>query len=137
AVGYASASAAWPEEITNCRRHRAADPGSGGDSDDPAGALAAKRGPTEAARLLGAVSPSPSATATAQLTPVSVSHRSIPGAVSSSLALLEKQSGNFIRTAGCNSCHSQNLPSAAAGLARDSGLTTMKSFPQLPATMTP
>jgi hypothetical protein len=57
--------------------------------------------------------------------------------VSSSLALLEKQSGNFIRTAGCNSCHSQSLPSAATGLARDSGLTSMKSFPQLPAAMRP
>src|SRR5262249_57069476 len=85
----------------------------------------------------GAVFPPRGPPATAPLASVSVSHRSIPGAVSSSLALLEKQSSAFIRTAGCNSCHSQSLPSAAAGQARDSGLTAMKSFPQLPATMTP
>jgi hypothetical protein len=51
--------------------------------------------------------------------------------------LLEKQSNTFIRTAGCNSCHSQSLPSAALGLARDHGITSTKTFPQLPATMTP
>jgi hypothetical protein len=55
--------------------------------------------------------------------------------VGRSLGLLERQSDTFIRTAGCNSCHSQNLPSAAAGLARDYGLTSAKAFPQLPAAM--
>jgi hypothetical protein len=57
--------------------------------------------------------------------------------VRNALALLAKQSDRFIRTAGCNSCHSQSLPSAVTGLARDYGLTSMKRFPQLPATMTP
>jgi hypothetical protein len=71
------------------------------------------------------------------VTAVNVSHRSIPDVVRNSLALLEKQSGAFIRTAGCNSCHSQDLPSAAAGLARDYGFTSIRTFPQLPATMTP
>src|SRR5262249_61038557 len=68
--------------------------------------------------------------------PVGVSDRSIPGAIRNSLALLAKQSDTFIRTTGCNSCHSQSLPSAVAGLARDYGLTSLKRFPQLPATMT-
>src|SRR5215510_2292300 len=134
---FAASSDALPAGIIKLLLDKGADASFTGDYDEPASALAAKRGHTEAARLLGAVFPSPSATATAPLASVSVSHRSIPGAVSSSLALLEKQSGAFIRTAGCNSCHSQSLPSAAAGLARDSGLTSMKSFPQLPATMTP
>src|SRR5262245_5735343 len=134
---FAASSDAMPAGIIKLLLDKGADASFTGDYDEPASALAAKRGHTEAARLLGAVPPSPSATATATLTPVSVSHRSIPGAVSSSLALLEKQSDAFIRTAGCNSCHSQSLPSAAAGLARDYGLTSMKSFPQLPATMTP
>ena len=134
---FAASSDAMPAGIIKLLLDKGANAGFTGDYDEPASALAAKRGHTEAARLLGAVSPSPSAGATATHTPVSVSHRTIPGAVSSSLALLEKQSGAFIRTAGCNSCHSQDLPSAAAGLARDYGLTTMKSFPQLPATMTP
>ena len=132
---FAACSDAMPAGIIKLLLDKGADASFTGDYDEPASALAAKRGHTEAARLLGVGSPSPSATAT--LTPVSVSHRSIPGAVSSSLALLEKQSDKFIRTAGCNSCHSQSLPSAAAGLARDSGLTSMKSFPQLPPAMTP
>jgi ankyrin repeat protein len=134
---FAASSDALPAGIIRLLLDKGADASFKGDYDEPASALAAKRGHTEAAGLLGAVSPSPSATATATLTPVSVSHRSIPGAVSVSLALLEKQSSAFIRTAGCNSCHSQSLPSAAAGLARDYGLTAMKSFPQLPATMRP
>lgn len=134
---FAASSDAMPAGIIKLLLDKGANTGFTGDYDEPASALAAKRGHTEAARLLGAVSPSPSAGATATLTPVSVSHRSISGAVSSSLALLEKQSAVFISTAGCNSCHSQSLPSAAAGLARDSGLTSMKSFPKLPATMTP
>src|SRR5262245_41800471 len=133
---FAASSDAMPAGIVRLLLDKGADASFTGDYDEPASALAAKRGHTEAARLLGAGSPSPTASATAMLTPVSVSHRSIPGAVSSSLALLEKQSGNFIRTAGCNSCHSQDLPSAALGLARDYGLTSMKTFPQLPATMT-
>src|SRR5262249_25018325 len=108
-----------------------------GDYDEPASALAAKRGHTEAARLLGVGPSSPADNATIKVMPVGVSDRSIPGAVKNSLALLEKQSNTFIRTAGCNSCHSQSLPSAALGLARDYGLTSMKTFPQLPAAMKP
>ena len=108
-----------------------------GDYDEPASVLAAKRGPTEAARLLGAGSTQPSAAATAMVKEVSFSYKTIPGVVKKSLALLELESGNFIRTAGCNSCHSQDLPSATMGLARDFGLLGSKPFPQLPQTMTP
>jgi len=72
-----------------------------------------------------------------KIVPVGVIDRPIPTIVRDSLALLEKQSNTFIRTAGCNSCHSQSLPSAVTGLARDYGLTSIKKFPQLPATMTP
>src|SRR5215475_3008992 len=133
---FAASSDAMPAGIIKLLLAKGADASFTGDYDEPACALAAKRGHTEAARLLGAVSPSPTASATAMLTPVSVSHRSIPGAVGRSLALLEKQSAVFIRTAGCNSCHSQDLPSAAVGLARDHGLTSMKTFPQLPPAMT-
>jgi len=53
------------------------------------------------------------------------------------MALLEKQSYNFIRTGGCNSCHSQDLPSAAAGFARDNGIRAPREIPQLPASMQP
>jgi len=137
---FAASSDAMPAGIIRLLLDKGADANFTGDYDEPASALAAKRGHTEAARLLEAGSPSPTAgptAATAMDTPVNVSHRSIPDAVRNSLALLENQSGVFIRTAGCNSCHSQDLPSAAAGLARDYRLTSMRTFPQLPATMTP
>jgi ankyrin repeat protein len=134
---FAASSDAMPAGIIRLLLDKGADASFTGDYDEPASALAAKRGHTEAARLLGARSPSPTASATDMAPSVDVSSRSIPDAVRNSLALLEKQSGVFIRTAGCNSCHSQDLPSAAMGLARDYGLTSIRTFPQLPATMTP
>jgi hypothetical protein len=102
-------------------------PASAGDYENPP-APRRKRGHTEAARLLGVGSSSPAENAEVKVVPVGVRDRSIPGAVRNSLALLEKQSDTFIRTAGCNSCHSQSLPSAVVGLARDNGLTSMKRF---------
>src|SRR5207249_11793605 len=61
---------------------------------------------------------------------------SIPVAVERALAMTEKQSYNFIRIAGCNSCHSQDLPSAAAAFARDRGLKAPREIPQLVITPT-
>ena len=132
---FAASSDAMPAGIIKLLLDKGADTSFTGDYDEPASALAAKRGHTEAARLLG-VGSSQAQTAEVKVVPVGLSDRSIPGAVRNSLALLEKQSDTFIRTAGCNSCHSQSLPSAVVGLARDNGLTSMKRFPQLPATMT-
>ena len=134
---FAASSDVMPAGIIRLLLDNGADAGFTGDYDEPASALAAKRGQTEAARLLGAGSTLPTASAAAMGPSVNGGYRSIPDAVRNSLALLEKQSGAFIRTAGCNSCHSQDLPSAAVGLARDYGLTSMRTFPQLPATMTP
>lgn len=137
---FAASSDAMPAGIIKLLLEKGADASFTGDYDEPASALAAKRGHTEAAGLLGAALPSPTPSATvptAMITSVNVSHLLIPDRVKTSLALLEKQSVTFIRTAGCNSCHSQNLPSAAAGLARDYGLTSIQTFPQLPATMRP
>jgi ankyrin repeat protein/mono/diheme cytochrome c family protein len=133
---FAASSDAMPAGIIRLLLDKGADASFTGDYDEPASALAAKRGHTEAARLLGAEPPSTTPGVTARVSSVHVSYQSIPGAVRNSLALLEKQSNTFIRTAGCNSCHSQSLPSAVTGLARDVGLTSMKTFPQLPATMT-
>ena len=134
---FAASSDTVPAGIIRLLLDKGADASFTGDYDEPARALAAKRGHTEAARLLGVEPPSPADNATTKVIPVGVSDRHIPGAVRNSLALLEKQSNTFIRTAGCNSCHSQSLPSAVVGLARDYGLTSIKTFPQLPATMTP
>ena len=63
--------------------------------------------------------------------------RSIPDAVALALGMTEKQSYNFIRIGGCNSCHSQDLPSAAAGFARSRGLRAPQEIPQLPQSMMP
>src|SRR5438477_88677 len=126
-----------PAGIIKLLLDKGADSSFTGDYDEPASALAAKHGDTAAARLLGLGSHSPNVSATKLTARDSVSYRSIPNAVKDSLTLLEKQSGVFIRTAGCNSCHSQNLPSAATGLARDYGLTATQTFPELPAAMRP
>ena len=106
-----------------------------GDYDETAQHMAAKRGDTEVTRLLGGL-PANMAAATAahgaggQL-------RSIPSAVEQALAMVEKQSFNFIRIGGCNSCHSQDLASAAAAFARGRGLPAPKQIPQLPQSMMP
>jgi hypothetical protein len=134
---FAASSDTMPAGIIRLLLDKGADARFTGDYDEPASELAAKRGDTEAARLLGAEPPSPADNATIKLISVVGGDRPIQAAVRNSLALLEKQSNTFIRTAGCNSCHSQSLPSAALGLARDYGLTSIKTFPQLPETMTP
>ena len=64
----------------------------------------------------------PSAATESAGDPASRKMKTIPVAVERALALTEKQSYQFIRVAGCNSCHSQDLPSAAAGFARARGL---------------
>jgi len=134
---FAASSDAMPAGIIRLLLDKGADKSFTADYDEPASALAAKRGYTEAAKLLGAAPQSSAVAAATPVTSFNVNRQSIPDAVRSSLALLEKQSGVFIRIAGCNSCHSQNLPSALAGLARDFGLTSIKTFPKLPATMRP
>ena len=85
-------------------------------------------------RLLGSLPAKPAAAATT--TSHASTTRSIPDAVSAALAMTEKQSYNFIRIGGCNSCHSQDLPSAAAGYARSRGLPAPREIPQLPESMT-
>lgn len=134
---FAASSDTMPAGIIKLLLDKGADQSFTADYDEPASALAAKRGHTQAAIWLGVRPSTPAASVTARVTPVNASFQSIPGRVRNSLALLEKQSATFIRTAGCNSCHSQDLPSAAAGLARDYGLISISAFPQLPASMTP
>ena len=104
-----------------------------GDYDETARDLASKRGHTEVARLLGgAVAAKVPSPAVSHPAPV---RRSIADAVARSFDLLEKQSYTFIRTGGCNSCHSQDLVSAAAGIARSRRLQAPREIAQLPASM--
>ena len=99
--------------------------------DETAASLAAKRGPTEVAKLLG-VKDEPFQSAAVK---AAQALRPVPEAVTKALGLLEKQSHNFIRIGGCNSCHAQDLPSAAAALARSRGVPAPKSMAQLSVAM--
>jgi hypothetical protein len=97
--------------------------------DKTAPMLAAKRGDTAVSRLLGGHAGKTEAPVTRG------TNRSVAEAVGPALALLEKQSHNFIRIGGCNSCHAQDLPSAAAAIARERGLPAPREVPQLPPNM--
>lgn len=130
----AAASEAMPAGIVKLLLAKGADPHAAGDYET-AQTLAAKRGETEVARLLGVSEADRKAGGVAPLPAARQAPQPIGEAVEKGLALLEMQSHNFIRIAGCNSCHSQDLPSAAAGIARDRGLRAPKGIPQLSETI--
>ena len=129
----AASSDTVPADVVTQLLANGADTSFVGDYDETARDLAAKRGDTKVTRLLGGLPPKSAAAA------VAASHapvaRSVPDAVSAALGMMEKQSYNFIRIGGCNSCHSQDLPSAAAGYARSRGLPAPPEIPQLPESM--
>jgi hypothetical protein len=130
----AASSDTTPAGVVRALLAKGADTSFSADYDETARILASKRGNTEVTTLLGGLDKENAPRdipllASAQRQPIST-------AVEKAVALLEKQSYTFIRTAGCNSCHSQDLPSAASGLSRDHGLTA-REIPQLPASMVP
>jgi ankyrin repeat protein len=130
---YAAGADAMPTVIVKMLLAKGADRNATGDGET-AQMLAAKRGDSEVARLLGV--PEEERKSLAVSAPrVKAADRPIAAAVEPALALLEKQSYNFIRIGGCNSCHAQDLPSAAAAIARDHGLPAPKEIPQLPQSM--
>ncbi len=132
----AASSDTMPAGVVNLLLAKGADPSFTGDYDETARDLAAKHGHTAVARLLGAAPPERSAPAAVQ-TIRGERQPTIPDAVERALAMTEKQSYNFIRIGGCNSCHSQDLPSAAAAFARSRGLKAPREIPQLPASAMP
>lgn len=136
ALMLAASSDAIPTGAVKLLLARGADTSFTADYDDSALDLAAKRGDTAVTRALAGAPRKAPEPASAAMTR-SGATRSIPDAVEKALALLEKQSFNFIRTAGCNSCHSQDLVSAASGFARSRGLRAPREIPQLPASMMP
>ena len=131
---YAAGSDAMPAAVVKMLVAKGADLNAKGDGET-ARMLAAKRGDSEVARLLGVPAEERERLGVAPGPKVPAPERSIAEAVQPALALLERQSGNFIRIGGCNSCHAQDLPSAAAALARDHGLPAPKLIPQLPQRM--
>jgi ankyrin repeat protein len=131
---YAAGSDARPAGIVKMLLAKGADTKAEGDGETAA-MLAAKRGNTAVASLLQAPESAHKMTDILAVKDTKAQERSITDAVRPALALLEMQSRNFIRIGGCNSCHGQDLPSAAAGLARDHGLPAPKEIPQLPQYM--
>ena len=93
--------------------------------------LAGKRGDTQVARLLGVSEEKRNSGGVAAAAAVA-GDRSAAEAVEAALALLAMQSPNFIKRGGCNSCHNQNLPAAAAGLARERGINAPKEIASVP-----
>ena len=134
ALLYAAGSDTTPAGVVKMLLAKGADVNAKGDGET-ARMLAAKRGDSEVARLLGVPEAERKQLGVAAAPEGSGRERTIAEAVAPALALLEKQSFNFIRIGGCNSCHGQDLPSAAAGLARDRGLPAPKFIPQLPQHM--
>jgi ankyrin repeat protein len=131
---YAAGSDTMPAATVKMLLAKGADPNVKGDGET-ALELAAKRGDSEVARLLGVPESTRKRLGVAPVPESAGGERSIAEAVRPALVLLEKQSYNFIRIGGCNSCHAQDLPSSAAALARDRGLPAPKSIPQLPQHM--
>lgn len=133
----AASSDATPTAAVRLLLARGADASFAGDYDETAFDLAVKRGDTEVARLLASASQRTMPAAPRPAPASLAAPRSPAAAVETALAALEKQSATFVRTAGCNSCHSQDLPSAALGLARSRGLRAPREIPQLPPSMMP
>ena len=134
----AAGSDAINPEIVRMLIAKGADTSFSADYEETAHVLASKRGDTEVARLLGGV-PRSSVSRDSVVTAHKVTTQlRTPGkAIEIALPLLEKQSHNFIRIGGCNSCHSQDLVSAAAGIARSRGIPGPSEIPQLPQNMMP
>lgn len=135
ALLYAAGSDAMPADIVKLLLAKGASHEFKGDGET-ARMLAAKRGNTAVLQLLGG----PEQDRLGRKATAGEEHlrnRSVSEAVSAALTLLEKQSHNFIRIGGCNSCHAQDLPSAAAALARMRGIPAPKEIPQLPQHMQP
>ena len=131
---YAAGSDTMPAGVVKMLLAKGADSDAQGDGET-ARMLAAKRGDSEVARVLGVPEEERKRLGVAGAPSGSGSERSIAAAVGPALALLEKQSHNFIRIGGCNSCHAQDLPSAAVGIAHARGLPAPKEIPQLPQSM--
>jgi ankyrin repeat protein len=128
----AASSDALPSRAVKLMLAAGADTTFTGDYDETARHLAAKRGDTDVTRLLGGLPQKPPV-ATAGTLHGRTRTRPIADAVERALAVVETQSHTFIRTAGCNSCHSQDLASAAAAFARSHGLNAPRQIAQLPS----
>ena len=128
---WAAYSEAMSAGIVRTLLDRGADTEVSGEGETPR-TLAGKRGDNEVARLLGVSEKLRRSGGIAVDAPLSSGEQSIPNAVKRAIVLLEKQSPQFVRKGGCNSCHNQYLPSAAVALARERGIPAPKELTQIP-----
>ncbi len=128
---WAAYSEAMPAGIVRTLLDSDADTTVSGEGETPS-TLAGKRGDNEVARLLGVSEKQRMSGGIAVDAPLSSGEQSIPDAVKKALALLEKQSPQFVRKGGCNSCHNQYLPSTAVALARERNIPAPKELTQIP-----
>ncbi len=128
---WAAYSEEIPAGIVRTLLDKGADTKVSGEGETPR-TLAGKRGDNEVAQLLG-VSKKLRLSAGSEVDAPQLSgEQSISEAVENAIALLEKQSPQFVRKGGCNSCHSQYLPSAAVALARERGIPAPRQLTQIP-----
>ena len=128
---WAAYSEAMPAGIVKTLLDKGADTEVSGEGETPR-TLAGKRGDNEVASLLGVSEEQRKSGGVAVDVPQSCGEQSIPDAVKKAIALLEKQSPQFVRKGGCNSCHNQYLPSAAVALARERRIPAPKELTQIP-----
>ena len=117
---YAAYSEVMPAGVVKLLLEKGADRNVKGEGETPV-SLAAKRGDSEVARLLGVPEDIRRRGGVANVKPLA-DPRTPTQAVEKALVVLAKQSPTFIRKAGCNSCHNQNLPAAALAIARQHGI---------------
>lgn len=130
---YSAGSDAVPTGVVKLLLAAGADASVTGEGET-ARSLAAKRGDTEVARILGVPDDVRKLGGVAPV-PAAASAKPVAESVAKAFTLLEKQSHAFIRIGGCNSCHAQDLPSAAAAMARDRGLAAPREIAQLSLAM--
>lgn len=128
---WAAYSEAVPVGIVKTLLDKGASTDVSGEGETPR-TLAGKRGDNEVARLLGVSEKQRLSRGIAVDAPLSSGEQPIPDAVKKAIAVLEKQSPQFVRKGGCNSCHNQYLPSAAVALARERGIPAPKKLTQIP-----
>ena len=134
----AAGSDAMNSDIVKLLLAKGADTSFSADYDETAHVLASRRGDTQVTRLLGGLAKSGvSRESVVTAHKVVAVPRSPQNAIEIALPLLEQQSHNFIRIGGCNSCHAQDLVSAAAAIARDRGIPAPREISQLPQSMMP
>ncbi len=134
ALMYAAYSEWTPVEIVKMLLDKGAARDVTGEGETPK-SLAAKRGDTEVARLLGVAEDARRKGGIAA-GPVQPAGRNAAQAVEKALEPLAAQSPNFVKRGGCNSCHNQYLPSAATAIARQRGIRAPEKIVQLSSAMT-